>query len=174
MFVYLLRLGDTDFYKVGVSKDVQNRIADLQTATPFELRLIGFIEQSDALRVERDIHRALAGRRVRNEWFKSDHDEIVEVFQAVNAMAFVDQQLDDPTLTLSEDDDDGMMTIDDAPPPAWETSRRGTAPESLIELLYAQQGIRDRDAMRQRLRTEYGLGLDNNRFTAVKRKCEGI
>lgn len=49
-----------------------------------------------------------------------------------------------------------------------------SAPEELIEFLYTTKGLRDRDAMRKHLRKEYNFGLDNNRFTAVKRKCEGV
>lgn len=66
----------------------------------------------------------------------------------------------------------GSSTLDSSQTPADEGKGR-SAPEELIEFLYTTKGLRDRDAMRRHLRKEYNFGLDNNKFTAVKRHIEG-
>lgn len=96
MSVYLIRLGDTDYYKVGISCDVRARLVSLQTAIPFGLVLLRAIEQDDAPLIERDIHRALREYQVRNEWFRCDHETITQIFEIYNAMGIADSGLADP------------------------------------------------------------------------------
>lgn len=96
--VYLIRLGDTDYFKVGMTSDINGRLASLQTATPFALHLITVAQHDNAYTVERDMHEALKSCHVRNEWFQCDQEYIVRVFAAMSAMAVIDQGLDIPEL----------------------------------------------------------------------------
>ena len=98
--VYLIRLGDTDYFKVGMTTDINGRIAALQTATPFDLHLIQAAAHKDAYSVEHDMHEMLKIYRVRNEWFQCNQIEIVRIFETVSAMATIDQSLDDRTLDI--------------------------------------------------------------------------
>ncbi len=72
-FVYLIRCGETDYYKIGVSDNPVERLANLQSANPIELHLIatcGFDSKLAAIRAEQDSHRNLAKYNVRGEWFE--------------------------------------------------------------------------------------------------------
>lgn len=96
--VYLIQLGNTNYFKVGMTTDINGRLAALQTATPFELYLITAAAHPNAFVVERDMHDALKEYHVRNEWFKCELFEIEQIFHAVSAMATIDRVLDDPGL----------------------------------------------------------------------------
>lgn len=96
--VYLIRLGDTDYFKVGMTTDINGRMASLQTATPFDLHLIAASAHKNALAVERDMHDGLKDFHIRNEWFQCEQTEIVRIFEIISAMATIDQVLDDPAL----------------------------------------------------------------------------
>jgi hypothetical protein len=106
-YVYLLRMDDTDYYKVGVSAgDPKIRIATLQTGNPIELHLIAASEQDQPYRIEHDIHDALDGYQVRNEWFKADREVIHRVFRDYTTMATIDTLLSDPVQIPSNEDND--------------------------------------------------------------------
>lgn len=96
--VYLLRLGDTNYFKVGMTTDINGRVASLQTATPFDLHLIAAAEHPNAFAVEKDMHEMLKPCHVRNEWFMCEQTEIVRIFEIVSAMALIDRTLDAPEL----------------------------------------------------------------------------
>ena len=83
--VYLIRLGDTNYFKIGMTTDINGRIAVLQTATPFDLHLIAAADHPNAFAVEKDMHAALKEYNIRNEWFQCDQQEIVSVFEIVSS-----------------------------------------------------------------------------------------
>ena len=80
-FLYILRNGNTQEYKIGITKDLNRRISELQTGCPHELVIIKiwqhyqrkFIEQ-----YERVLHRYYKQYRIRKngEWFKLPKSEI--------------------------------------------------------------------------------------------------
>lgn len=96
---YLVRMGDTDYYKVGKGSlpSVRDRISSLQTGNPINLQLVSCYEQKDPYGVEVAIHTALNEYHVRGDWFKCDHDTILKIFTNYNTMAVIDTALDDPT-----------------------------------------------------------------------------
>lgn len=55
--------------KVGRSKDVKVRLRTLQTGSPYELRLMGWIKTVDDRSLESDLHNKYAGQRRHGEWF---------------------------------------------------------------------------------------------------------
>ncbi len=102
-YVYLLRMDDTDYYKVGVSSGaITERITMLQIGNPIELHLIAMSEQEQPYQVERDMHNALKEYRVRNEWFKVDREIIQRVFRDYTTMASLDTLLQDDVPVVSE------------------------------------------------------------------------
>ena len=62
---------DTDrgVCKVGISNNPTERLANLQTASPFRLRLVYAAIHSDAARLEAMVHHALRERLAYGEWF---------------------------------------------------------------------------------------------------------
>lgn len=67
-FVYFILDSDRKLIKIGIAKDVEHRIAALQTASPTDLRIVGCL--AGARDLERTIHELLAVDRVRGEWFR--------------------------------------------------------------------------------------------------------
>ena len=68
--VYLIRLGETEKYKIGFSKNAGARVAELQTASPDPLRLLRVVKGSKA--DEKALHAALHTFAVRGEWFEGE------------------------------------------------------------------------------------------------------
>lgn len=95
MKVYLLRIYDTNYFKVGISSDVEQRLAALNTATPFMIEVVETYAQTNARETELQIHRMLADMHVRREWFHGDPDEIMRIFAIGNTMGIVDAATDE-------------------------------------------------------------------------------
>ena len=82
-YVYLIRLGDTDVYKIGFSKNPKTRIKYLQTANPYTLTLVDSYLCSRASIVEGTLHRRYNGMKVdeneiklNGEFFRLDNDTV--------------------------------------------------------------------------------------------------
>lgn len=93
--VYLLNLKGTNYFKIGVSVNVQRRMSDLQTAMPMEVVLVAHTITPYAKDLELALHTKLSGFRVRGEWFDLPSDEALRVFQEYSAMALVDEAMGD-------------------------------------------------------------------------------
>lgn len=75
MVVYFVRAGNKGAIKIGVARDVQKRLATMQTGNPFELKVIALIPCSgvqQAFDTERRIHNMFRSKRIRGEWFYGD------------------------------------------------------------------------------------------------------
>ena len=72
MNVYFLQAGSNRL-KIGKATNVTERIADLQTGSPFRLRLIGqlsCLSEAHAREVEKQLHKAFSKSRSHGEWFR--------------------------------------------------------------------------------------------------------
>ena len=68
-FLYFIMMESSpQTIKIGASVDPDRRLIALQVASPFNLRMLGFIEGSDYY--EGVIHTMLAKYRMRGEWFR--------------------------------------------------------------------------------------------------------
>ena len=79
-FVYFIEAIGLKKIKVGYSKDVESRLRQLQTAMPFEMRILASVPGTIAL--ESEIHRLFAKTRVRGEWFE-DTEKLREYIAAI-------------------------------------------------------------------------------------------
>jgi hypothetical protein len=73
VFVYLIGMQGTDYVKIGVAGDVQDRLRGLQGANPYPLVVLGTFEHPgryQAFAHEHELHEAYSEWRVRGEWFK--------------------------------------------------------------------------------------------------------
>jgi Meiotically up-regulated gene 113 len=78
-FVYFIECGD--FVKIGISQDVTRRVADLQAANPYPLKVshaIAFESVAEAMQWEQALHAHFCSSYVRGEWFH--HDATVRAF----------------------------------------------------------------------------------------------
>lgn len=72
VYVYFIQKGYGSF-KIGVSVDPEKRLSALQTANHAELFLIAkfpFSSRSEAMQVEKSLHRKFARFRLEGEWFR--------------------------------------------------------------------------------------------------------
>jgi len=68
--------------KIGITKNIQQRLADVGAHLEFEPSVLGFIRAD--LKFERHVHEILSKHRIRNEWF-SDCAEVREAMNKVLA-----------------------------------------------------------------------------------------
>lgn len=70
-FVYLIREGNSDYYKIGVTKkdNAQSRLKELQTGNANELTLIAQFESNKPFRLESMLHKKYKHLNENNEWF---------------------------------------------------------------------------------------------------------
>lgn len=67
--VYFIRAKLGGPVKIGIAKDVEQRLAALQTGCPFELEVLAVIPHG-ARKMERLLHRQFKSTRIHGEWFQ--------------------------------------------------------------------------------------------------------
>jgi len=73
VIVYLLALRKTDYYKIGMSRDMEKRIKTLQIGSPELVEVVGHIRLEDrgtARAIEKSFHETLDDFISHGEWFK--------------------------------------------------------------------------------------------------------
>jgi len=68
--VYLVRCLGSDFYKIGLTRNINRRLTTIQTGCPHEVRVELFYKTSKPEEFEAEMHSFLADYRVRGEWFE--------------------------------------------------------------------------------------------------------
>jgi hypothetical protein len=94
-FVYILRVGDEDVFKIGEAGNVGSRIKGLSTGNHHPLTEFDSIETDDASACESYLHGVLRSRRIRNgggkEFFALTASEVEEAVR--DARAYVAEHL---------------------------------------------------------------------------------
>jgi len=66
VWTYIIRAGESDMVKIGITTDAIGRLASLQTAHPEKLKIIRLIRGNG----ESALHHHFAKNRIRGEWFR--------------------------------------------------------------------------------------------------------
>ncbi|RJQ24654.1 GIY-YIG nuclease family protein [Candidatus Parcubacteria bacterium] len=82
--------------KIGVSKDINARVLQLQTGSPSELKLMGWIESANDRDLEATLHKKYSHKHSHREWFNLSVSDVFEelcehstdAYIAVNSNAF--------------------------------------------------------------------------------------
>lgn len=75
-YVYILRSGNTNNFKIGVSKNIENRIKQLQTGNPYKITVYHYFEaptRENAFNCEHWLHKFFDGHKtelMRGEWYR--------------------------------------------------------------------------------------------------------
>ena len=77
-YIYLVE-AVAGLFKIGTSKNVHARVAQLQTASPVQIMLRHHFPAADARNVERELHRRFESRRVRSEWFQLAEADVAAI-----------------------------------------------------------------------------------------------
>lgn len=64
---------ETGEVKIGYAKDPEQRMRELQTGNPGEIKLLAIVDHKGPA-MERELHRQFAHLRIRGEWFKPGAD----------------------------------------------------------------------------------------------------
>jgi hypothetical protein len=84
-FIYLINMGNTDLYKIGVTKKpIEKRKKALQTANPLKLSITHFYETDIYHKVEKVLHRNWNYKKyieedfenLSGEWFKLNSEDL--------------------------------------------------------------------------------------------------
>lgn len=80
-FVYVVYIdtGLERLYKVGLSENFRDRMSSHQTSSPFELCVACAYFTGDMRGEERHLHTRFEDQRVRGEWFRLSHADLVEL-----------------------------------------------------------------------------------------------
>ena len=81
-FVYLIKAGQTNNYKIGISSDIENRINTLQTAHYEKLTIIDRVEFSTrfiALVIEEKLHELYKDFNTIGEWFRLNIQQVEDI-----------------------------------------------------------------------------------------------
>jgi hypothetical protein len=77
-YVYLICDPATDRFKIGVTRDLKsNRVKKLQTGNSTELFIMDIYETEWPFRLETLLHKHFINKRVLNEWFALDVNDVV-------------------------------------------------------------------------------------------------
>ena len=78
-FVYLIKMvgNDRELYKIGyTSKNVQNRINELQTGCPYKILLVETYESKYARKIETTLHNIYSHINTHGEWFELNIEDV--------------------------------------------------------------------------------------------------
>lgn len=88
-FVYVLKSGK--YYKIGISKDVAERLRNLQTGNPIEIALVSAAFLENAPRFESRLHEAFSDYRTRGEWFELPPEKVEDLIEILDNRDFIDR-----------------------------------------------------------------------------------
>ena len=86
MYVYFIRAGI--YTKIGVAKNVERRLKQIQTGNPLELKLECAIKtdsNAEAYQLESDLHAAFMSKHKHGEWFFLRHSQINKFIKKYSA-----------------------------------------------------------------------------------------
>ena len=69
MFVYAIRNADTGHIKLGISRNPEQRLKQLQTANSAKLELVAYRKAVNGFQDEKQLHNDNSEYRIRGEWF---------------------------------------------------------------------------------------------------------
>lgn len=92
MKIYAAYWDDFGPVKIGISRTPSRRLADLQVACPYKLKMESFdcSEEYQAADKESDVHRTLSSQRMSGEWFDITVREATEAIRDAGPMKFYD------------------------------------------------------------------------------------
>ena len=77
-YVYIIQMGDTNYYKIGITTDIKYRLKALQTGNPLPLTTKALFTTTKkwVRQFEQIFHTELSYCKCTGEWFNFNHNEI--------------------------------------------------------------------------------------------------
>lgn len=86
-FIYFIKLKGFDIYKIGVTSNLKRRLYDIDSNSPFGVKLIDSFFFKNVYEMEEMIHDNLKENNVRKEWFKLDLDYLKVIINQVSELS---------------------------------------------------------------------------------------
>lgn len=115
-WVYLLRCGW--HHKIGKSKNVRQRVSDMQTANPYLIELVLAVWSDNMARAESSLHENWKSYRTNGEWFEFSPD----MLEFVEASFYDIARIQSTWRIIDEDWDIEEISDDDLEYPPWPTT----------------------------------------------------
>lgn len=80
-FIYLMRAGDSEHYKIGITRGkLKTRQSSIQSGNHLEITITHFIHTNNILTKEKELHKMFEDNKTRREWFifKNPNNVIIE------------------------------------------------------------------------------------------------
>ena len=113
-YVYIITVEGQNLSKIGISVSPRTRLCQLQTGSPFKMRLVCTVatpSQREARKLERSFHSVMADRRTNGEWFALTANDAL-LMMAANVGSFLKHDVKMP-----DDEIDPLMV--NVGIPAW-------------------------------------------------------
>lgn len=81
-YIYLIRVNE--YIKIGYSNNINGRLRQIQTDSPYEVELVLSIKVDNGRNIEKYLHSYFKAKRVRGEWFELNNDEVKEVYNIIH------------------------------------------------------------------------------------------
>jgi len=85
-YLYLIKCEDSNYYKIGITNDLNKRLETHQTGCPYKLKIIYYVEPDvcdfsgkEITCLERFLHKNYQHLLVRGEWFKFDYSHLSDI-----------------------------------------------------------------------------------------------
>ena len=79
IWVYLIHSVGTTYYKIGIARSIKNRLHQMQTGNPHELKVVAKTRHSNAFVFEQQLHTICQNNKKRGEWFELDDYELTHI-----------------------------------------------------------------------------------------------
>ena len=77
--MYIINVRNSDLFKIGITKNIIQRMKQFETANPYEFYLHEFFPSENCRLLESELHKIYKSKRYKNEWFKLTKDEVRDV-----------------------------------------------------------------------------------------------
>lgn len=84
--VYVIRIQNTNKYKIGITKNLKRRIKQFSTGNPENIKIDYFIATERYKTLETELHEKFKTHRISGEWFEFDE---VELFKLESELAIM-------------------------------------------------------------------------------------
>jgi hypothetical protein len=78
-FIYVMKIDNTELYKIGVSSEPSKRLSVIQTGSPFKVDLVNTYKVSNAYKLEKELHDLFKEKRKKGEWFELSNYNLREI-----------------------------------------------------------------------------------------------
>jgi len=111
MPVYFIAENENENYdslrvKIGRSANVRVRLRTLQTGSPYDLKLMGWIESDSDTQLELTLHERYSDRRVRLEWFVLQPEDVLHELKSHGVCGYIATESN--TFEIMARDKDGV------------------------------------------------------------------